>query len=42
VHGKRKVMEPDSVLSRKELARRVRKVFDCDHHEHLSLAKDVA
>lgn len=40
-HGKRKVVEPDRLLSAHELAERVCEVFDCPHHEHLSVTEEV-
>ena len=42
VHGKRKVIEPDGLLTAYELAGRVWAAFDCPHYEHLSLAETVA
>ncbi len=42
VHGKRRVAEVDGVLGAHELAERVCAAFGCPHHEHLSLAEDVA
>lgn len=42
VHGKRRVMEADGLLSAHELAERVCLAFDCPHYEHLSLAENVA
>ena len=42
IHGKRKVAEPDGLLTAYELARRVCAAFDCPHYEHLSLAENVA
>jgi hypothetical protein len=42
VHGKRKVVEPDGLLTAYELADRVCGVFDCPHHEHLSIAENAA
>ena len=42
VHGKRRVAEADGVLGANELAERVCAAFGCPHHEHLSLAEDVA
>jgi hypothetical protein len=41
VHGKRKVVEPDGLLTAYELADRVCRVFDCTHHEHLSIAENA-
>ena len=42
VHGKRKVVEPDGLLTAYELADRVCAVFDCPHYEHLSIPEDAA
>jgi hypothetical protein len=42
VHGKRRVMEADGLLSAHELAERVCLAFACPHYEHLSLAENVA
>ncbi len=42
VHGKRKVVEPDRLLSARELAERVCAVFDCPYEPHLSNLKEVA
>ena len=42
IHGKRKVVEPDGLLSAYELADRVCAVFDCPHYEHLSIPQEVA
>jgi transposase len=42
VHGKRRVMEADGLLSAHELAERVCSAFKCPHYEHLSLAENVA
>jgi transposase len=42
VHGKRKVVEPEGLLSAYELADRVCRVFDCPHYEHLSIPRKVA
>src|SRR5215203_1345844 len=42
VHGKRKVVEPDGLLTAHELAERVCLVFDCAHYEHLSIAENAA
>jgi hypothetical protein len=41
VHGKRKVVEPDGLLTAQELADRVCDVFDCPHHPHLTLTNEV-
>jgi hypothetical protein len=42
VHGKRKVVEPDGLLSAYELADRVCRVFGCPHYEHLFIPQEVA
>jgi hypothetical protein len=42
VHGKRKVVEADGLLGAYELADRVCEVFDCPHHEHLTVPQKVA
>jgi transposase len=42
VHGKRRVVEPDELLSAQELADRVCSAFDCPHYEHLSIPENVA
>src|SRR3712207_4104385 len=42
VHGKRRAMEPDGLLSAHELAERVCSAFDCPHYEHLSIPENVA
>ena len=42
VHGKRKVVEPDLVLTAHELADRVCEVFGCTHEPHLSIPQEVA
>lgn len=42
VHAKRKVVEPDGLLGAYELAERVCGVFDCPHHEHLTVPQEVA
>lgn len=41
VHAKRKVVEPDGLLGAYELAERVRRVFDCPHHGHLTVPQEV-
>jgi hypothetical protein len=41
-HGKRKVVEPDGLLSAYELADRICKVCGCAHEEHLSIPQQVA
>jgi hypothetical protein len=42
VHAKRKVIEPERLLGAYELAERVCRVFDCPHHEHLTVPQKVA
>jgi hypothetical protein len=42
VHAKRKVVEPDGLLGAYQLADRVCRVFDCPHHEHLTVPQEVA
>lgn len=42
VHGKRRVAEPDRLLSAAELESRVYDCFDCEHQDRLSLAHEVA
>ena len=42
IHGKRKVVEPDLVLTAHELADRVCEVFGCTHEPHLSIHQEVA
>jgi hypothetical protein len=42
VHGKRKDVEPDGLLTAYELAERVCAVFDCPHYEHLSIPENAA
>ena len=42
IHGKRKVVEPDRLLSARELAERVCTVFGCPYEPHLSIPKKVA
>lgn len=42
MHGKRKVAEPDGLLTAHELADRVCKVFGCAPEEHLSIPQEVA
>ena len=41
VHAKRKVVEPGGLLGAYELADRVCLVFDCPHHEHLTVPQEV-
>lgn len=42
VHGKRRVVEADGVLSAHDLAERVCKTFGCAHEPHLSIPQEVA
>ena len=42
VHGKRKVVEPEGLLTAHELGERVCGAFDCPHYEHLSIPENVA
>jgi transposase len=42
MHGKRKVVEPDRLLTAHELADRVCKVFGCAHEPHLFIHQEVA
>lgn len=42
MHGKRRVAQADGLLGAHELAERVCSAFGCPHHEHLSLAENVA
>lgn len=42
VHGKRRVVEADGLLSAHGLAERACAAFECPHYEHLSLAENVA
>ncbi len=42
VHGKRKVVEPNGLLSAHELAERVCAAFGCPHYEHLSIPENAA
>jgi transposase len=42
VHGKRKVVEPEGLLTAHELAERVCGAFDCPHYEHLSIPENAA
>ncbi len=42
VHGKRRVVEAEGLLSAQELAERVCVAFDCPHYEHLSLPEKVS
>ncbi len=42
IHGKRRVVEADGLLSAHELADRVCAAFDCPHYEHLAVTENVA
>jgi DDE superfamily endonuclease len=42
VHGKRRVVEADRLLTAYQLAERVCVTFDCPHYEHLSIPENVA
>ena len=42
VHGKRRVVETEGLLTAWDLAARVCVAFDCPHYEHLSIAENVA
>ena len=42
VHGKRRVVEADQVLTAEELADRVCEVYGCAHEPHLSILEKVA
>ena len=42
VHGRRRVVEPDRLLSADELADRVCAAFDCPHHAHLTVPEKAA
>jgi len=42
MHGKRRVMEADRLLTAHELIERVCAAFDCPHYEHLSIPENVA
>jgi hypothetical protein len=42
LHGKRKVVEPDHVLTAAELADRVSAVYGCVHELHLITPKKAA
>lgn len=42
VYGKRRVVEPEWVLTPAELAGRVCDVFGCPYLEHLPLSKEAA
>ena len=40
-HGTRRIVEPDRMLSKQELADRVGATFGCVHLEHLSIPENV-
>lgn len=42
IHGKRRVVNPDGLLTTKELAQRVCESFGCTHEEHLAIPEKVA
>jgi len=42
VHGKRRIVEPNAILSKQQLADRICATFYCDHLEHLSIPKYVS
>jgi hypothetical protein len=42
VHSKRKVVEPEGLLTAHELAERVCGALDCPHYEHLSIPENAA
>jgi len=42
IHAKRKIVEPDRLLSAQELADRVCAVFHCEHDCHLTIPEKVA
>jgi hypothetical protein len=42
IHGKRRVVEADGLLTAHELAHRVCATFECPHYEHLSIAEKAA
>ena len=42
VHGKRRVVEPDRLLTARELAERACDALGCDYEEHLALPQQVA
>jgi hypothetical protein len=41
LHGKRRVVEPERILSAQELAERVCATFNCAHEQHLSIPEKV-
>jgi transposase len=42
VHGKRRIVEPDRLLTALELAERVCAAFRCPHEDHLTMTEKVA
>lgn len=40
-HAKRRIVEPDGILTARELADRVCVALDCDHLPHLAISEDV-
>ncbi len=42
VHGKRKVVEPNSLLTAKQLAERVCAYFQCSYEAHLTIPENVS
>jgi DDE superfamily endonuclease len=42
VHGKRAIVEPNGLLSAKQLAERICSHFGCSYEAHLSLSEKVA
>ncbi len=42
IHGKRRVIEADGLLTAHELAERACAALECPHYEHLSLAENVS
>jgi hypothetical protein len=42
MHGKRRVVEAERLLSAYEVAERVCSAFDYPHHEHLRIPEKVA
>jgi transposase len=42
LHGKRRIVEPDGLLSAHEIAERVCAHFECDHEPHLIIPEKVA
>jgi transposase len=42
VHGKRRVVEPERLLTSRELAERVCATFNCPYEPHLSIPEKVA